>query len=93
MRQLFGRKNYENMSRDELVAEGRRRRLDPHLLSFKGVEGAWEQDRIAIIRQLNELDRQKKSWHQEWWGKLLLGVIVGIIVFLLTLLIQRLRGV
>ncbi len=49
------------MSWKELVVEGKKRGLDIRLLSYKGMEGAGERDRIEIIRQLNLLDQQKDS--------------------------------
>lgn len=53
-----GNKNYEDMNWRELTAVARKRRLDPRLSTFKGEEGAWERDRVEIIRQLNILDQQ-----------------------------------
>ncbi|MBU4381395.1 hypothetical protein L6255_02815 [Candidatus Parcubacteria bacterium] len=49
------------MSWNELIKEGKKRGLDRQILSFKGVEGAGERDRIEIIRQLNLMDQQKYS--------------------------------
>lgn len=82
MKNLFTSKNYEDMSRKELTDVARRRGLDLRLLTFKGEEGAWERDRIVIIRQLNTLDQQKREeerWFQTWWGKALIALAVTVV--------------
>ena len=69
------------MSWNELVTEAKRQKLDPHLYSIKGIEGAGERDRIEIIRQLNDLDQQGKKWWEKTWVQILmfLGAVAGII--------------
>lgn len=78
------KKNYEDMNWNELVSEGRKRGLDKHLLSFKGVEGAGERDRIEIIRQLNLLDQQKDSRHTKLIA--LISLVISAISLAITLI-------
>ena len=58
--------------------------------------GLWENDRLrlgAAIEWLRQIDESKKkpkqkSWHETAWGKILIGVIVGIIVLIISFFVR-----
>ena len=78
------KKDYKNMNWNELTSEGRKRGLDKHSFSFKGVEGAGERDRIEIIRQLNLLDQQKDSRDTKLIA--LISLVISAIALVITLI-------
>jgi len=35
---------------------------------------------------------QQKQWHQKWWGKIVIGVIIGIITLFISIILVNLFG-
>lgn len=91
MKSIFSKQNYKDMDWNELVTEAKRQKLNPHLYSFKGIEGAGERDRIEIIRQLNDLNQQDKKWWEKTWVQILmfLGAVAGIVGLFFSLYFKR----
>ncbi len=48
--------------------------------------GNYESNKGEII----QVGEKSKKWHQQWWGKIIIGVIIGVIVWLIQLFLIRL---
>ena len=60
----------------------------PFFLSAKST--TTRQDIIAEAKAiLYKCQKKEKSWHEKPWGKILIGVIIGLILFVITLCVGR----
>lgn len=77
MKNLLFSKDYDKMSWKELTNEAKRRGLDPRLTTFKGMEGAADNDMQKIIEQLSVRDQARTSR---------IAIYVSIIALVISLL-------